>query len=478
MARELIWNVYDYHDQSITDVFELLSNRIETQPENLLFTLIFLLAVIHSFVAPLLLKAASKRIRRHEMPIDPVAGGSKSEIPKRTGHFSKETFFWEMVYFFGEIEVVFGLWAIPLLLSMVWFFDWDTPVAYIKSNHYTEAAYLFVSMAIAATYPVIRFVEQVSEKVMGWFEDTPLTWWMTLLTLGPLFASYLKDTSMMTIVAILLMRHFYIFRPPLKLALATQSLLFVNMGVAGSLTSVASPTALLVSGPWGWDTGFMFFTFGWKAMVGIITVNVVYWFLFRESFAALNRKAKTMFLQKVEVVDVPFWVTGVHLAFLVWVILTNNEPALYLGAFVLFLGFYQATHPYQIALSLRVPILIAFFVASLELHASLQGWWAEAFLESFKEQVLPFVALVLTTICHNSMVVYLATFVPHLTDRAKEAYFSGAIAASGLTLISSGANLIGYKVLSQAFDEPIAPSTIFIYSFLPTFIMLAIFLYL
>jgi hypothetical protein len=46
----------------------------------------------------------------------------------------------------------------------------------------------------------------------------------------------------------------------------------------------------MVAGPWDWGMGHMLGHFGWKAAIGIMTANVLYWFLFRAEFETLRRK--------------------------------------------------------------------------------------------------------------------------------------------------------------------------------------------
>ncbi len=37
-----------------------------------------------------------------------------------------------LMHFIGEVEVVFGLWAVALLFGIVFFFDWPTAVDYVE----------------------------------------------------------------------------------------------------------------------------------------------------------------------------------------------------------------------------------------------------------------------------------------------------------------------------------------------------------
>ena len=113
---------------------------------------------------------------------------------------------------------------------------------------------------------------------------------MTILTLGPLLGSLITEPAAMTICALLLVRKFYQLEPSPKLKYATLGLLFVNISVGGTLTHFAAPPVLMVAAPWGWGTGHMLLHFGWKAAVGIVISNLLYWVLFRKEFDALRDK--------------------------------------------------------------------------------------------------------------------------------------------------------------------------------------------
>ena len=44
----------------------------------------------------------------------------------------------EIYHLLGEIEVVFGLWAIVLGLAVAFFYDWHTFTSYLDGLHYSE----------------------------------------------------------------------------------------------------------------------------------------------------------------------------------------------------------------------------------------------------------------------------------------------------------------------------------------------------
>jgi Na+/H+ antiporter NhaD/arsenite permease-like protein len=50
--------------------------------------------------------------------------------------------------------------------------------------------------------------------------------------------------------------------------------------VGGTLTHFAAPPVLMVAGTWGWGFSHMLLHFGWKAVIGILFANTLYYFYF------------------------------------------------------------------------------------------------------------------------------------------------------------------------------------------------------
>ena len=60
------------------------------------------------------------------------------------------------LHFIGEVELVFGLWVIPLILVFVSYRGWETPRRYINDTvNYTEPIFVVVIMVLASTSPII-----------------------------------------------------------------------------------------------------------------------------------------------------------------------------------------------------------------------------------------------------------------------------------------------------------------------------------
>ncbi len=228
---------------------------------------------------------------------------------------------------------------------------------------------------------------------------SPAAWWFSILTLGPLLGSLITEPAAMTICALLLARRFYQQGPSPRFAYATLGLLFVNISVGGTLTHFAAPPVLMVAGKWGWGGMHMLTHFGWKAVAGILAANIVYALYFRHELAALKGRDAG---EKASEPKVPGWVTFSHMLFLVWTVMNSHYPALFIGGFLFYLGFLQATEHHQSDLQLRPALLVGFFLAGLVVHGGLQGWWIAPVLSRLSEVPLFVGAAVLTAFNDNA----------------------------------------------------------------------------
>ncbi len=276
-----------YHDAD-QGILGRLTGRIQAEPFNLVGTVIFLLAICHTFL--------SGSLREHSLRL---AHAHEQKIADGTAPLNSVSHGARVLHFLSEIEVVFGLWAIPLLISVFFFFDWPTVVGYVShSVDYTEAGFVVVIMALASTRPILKLSEAAMSRIARLFGGSLTAWWMTILTFGPLLSSLITEPAAMTICAMLLVQKFYRLDPSPGLKYATLGLLFVNVSVGGTLTHFAAPPVLMVAGPWGWGTSHMALNFGWKAAVGIVIANSLYWYLFRKDFAALREKFEAQVLEE------------------------------------------------------------------------------------------------------------------------------------------------------------------------------------
>jgi hypothetical protein len=448
-----------------------LLDRARIDPFNVVATAVFLVAVVHTFAAARF-AALAHSLQHHHDEVNRAAGRPPS--PSLTA---------ELMHFLGEVEVVFGLWAVVLGIAIASYFGWPTAKHYLNDTvNYTEPLFVVVIMALASTRPVIGFAESALRRLARLGGSTPAAWWVTILTVGPLLGSFITEPAAMTICALLLARQFYDLQPSTRLKYGTIGLLFVNISIGGTLTHFAAPPVLMVARPWGWDTAFMLGHFGGRATIAIVISNVLYFMIFRRELLGLSSRSPVADVEQPDeeatasrLLPVPAWITMVHLAFMAWTVFTAHYPALFLGGFLFFLGFARATSVYQSRVELRTPLLVGFFLAGLVIHGGLQGWWIAPVLGSLSETPLFIGATLLTAFNDNALITYLSTLVPNLGDALKVAVVEGAVAGGGLTVIANAPNPAGQALLGRFFDDAISPAGLATGALLPTLVASAVF---
>src|SRR5688572_31271596 len=56
----------------------------------------------------------------------------------------------------GEVEAVFGFWAVILLVFMALAYGWGAASEYLDSRHFVEPMFVFVIMVIAGSRPIMQ----------------------------------------------------------------------------------------------------------------------------------------------------------------------------------------------------------------------------------------------------------------------------------------------------------------------------------
>jgi len=446
-----------------------LADRIAIDPFNAVATGIFALAILHTFSASRFAGRARQVQLRHDARLraanQPVTPSIAAEV----------------LHFFGEVEVVFGLWCIPLLAAITIDRGWPTATHYVNDTvNFIEPLFVVVIMALASTRPILTFAESALRHVAKIGGGTPAAWWFTIMTLGPILGSFITEPGAMTISALLLARQFYDLEPSRRLKYATLGVLFVNVSIGGTLTHFAAPPVLMVARTWEWDTPFMLGHFGWRAVAAIVLANVTYYAAFRSELAALGRRHPVPDVEEparssanerpIRLLPVPGWLVVIHMLFMAWTVFNAHYPALCIGGFLIFLGVARATAMYQTEIDLKGPLLVGFFLAGLVIHGGLQAWWIAPVLGSLSEEPLFYGATLLTAINDNALITYLGSLVPNLADSFKLALVEGAVTGGGLTVIANAPNPAGQAILGRFFGGSVSPFYLFLGALVPTLI--------
>jgi hypothetical protein len=349
----------------------------------------------------------------------------------------------------GEIEVVFGFWALVMVLAMTVLSGSGPAITYVESRQYTEPMFVFVIMVVAASRPVLVALRQSIAALANLAPiATPLATVWLCLALVPLLGSLVTEPAAMTLAALLLAPQ--VFRPgvPEWLKYGALGVLFVNISIGGTLTSYAAPPVLMVAGAWAWDSAFMAATFGWRAALAVLVNASVVTLLLRRHLQARASPDRADDLPPV-----PMLVSAVHLAFLAAVVALAHHPVLFIGLFLFFLGFTQAYQRYQQPLLIKEALLVAFFLAGLVLLGGMQHWWLEPIVSQLHANALFFGALGLTAVTDNAALTYLGSLIEGLEPQAQYSLVAGAVAGGGLTVIANAPNPAGVALLRTGFND-------------------------
>ncbi|RZM04696.1 MAG: hypothetical protein EOP73_00755 [Variovorax sp.] len=381
-----------------------------------------------------------------------------------------------LFHLLGEVEVVFGFWAIVLVLVMALVSGGGAALDYAESRNYTEPLFVFVVMVIAASRPVLRTVMSLVNAVARWMPvRTPLaTAWLGLAAV-PLLGSLITEPAAMTIAALMLASQ--IFRPqvPERVKYLALGVLFVNVSIGGTLTSYAAPPVLMVATTWQWDSAFMLANFGWKAAIAVLVNATVATYVLRTHL----RPAPVGNDELPEEARVPLSVVVVHLGLLAGVVLFAHHPVVFLGLFLMFLGFTQAYERHQSPLILKEALLVGFFLAGLVVLGGMQQWWLQPIVSALAPLALFVGALGLTAITDNAALTYLGSLIVGIPDASKYMLVAGAVAGGGLTVIANAPNPAGVALLKRGFaDETIGAGGLLLGALGPTLVAAAAFLLL
>ena len=139
--------------------------------------------------------------------------------------------------------------------------------------------------------------------------------------------------------------------------------------------------------------------------------------------------------------------------FLAAVVVLGHHPVLFLGIFMLFLGFTQAYQRYQNPLIIKEGLLVGFFLAGLVVLGGMQQWWLQPIVSGLAPLALFFGALGLTAVTDNAALTYLGSLISGISAQSQYMLVAGAVAGGGLTVIANAPNPAGVSLLRRGFED-------------------------
>ncbi|MFC0349535.1 putative Na+/H+ antiporter [Undibacterium danionis] len=409
----------------------------------LIAAILFAIALLHTF--------ATKQFER-----------LAHRYPKHAGLF----------HLLGEVEVVFGFWALVLIFCMAALVGGENALHYAESRQYTEPLFVFVVMVIAASRPILQLVMNSVGFIARLIplRTSLVSAWLGLAVV-PLLGSIITEPAAMTIAALVLAPQVFRTDVPERVKYLALGALFVNISIGGTLTAFAAPPVLMIASAWQWDSLYMLTTFGWKAAVAVLinaTIAVV--------VLSKHLQPQTSRANPEQQKTVPILLSIVHIAFLVGVVSFAHHPVAFLGLFLMFLGVAQAYERHQNPLIIKEALLVAFFLAGLVVLGGMQQWWLQPLVSTMSPKILYFGATALTAVTDNAALTYLGSLIAGISDEAKYSLVAGAVTGGGLTMIANAPNPAGVALLKRGFaDASIGAGSLFLGALIPTLVAILAF---
>ena len=371
----------------------------------------------------------------------------------------------KILHMLGEVEIVFGFWAIILVLFFFISSGKNDVVNYLNNQSYVEPLFVFAIMVIAASKPILDFsltcVKQISKLLPI---NHSLRLFFVTMSFVPLLGSFITEPAAMTLGALILKEHFYSKNISNKFKYGIIGALFVNVSIGGAMTPFAAPPILMVAAKWNWDLMFMLNTFAWRTALAVFTNSLILTIIFRKELI----KIKNLNIKQN---NTPFFILFIHLILLIGVIFFVHDLIIFLGIFVIFLGIASSYDQFQNKLILKEAFLVSLFLTGLVILGGQQKWWLQPLLNKLSPDQIYYAATALTAITDNAALTYLGSLVDGLSDQFKYALAAGAITGGGLTVIANAPNPAGYSILSKNFyGNTISPLYLFLAALGPTIV--------
>ncbi len=383
----------------------------------------------------------------------------------------KKTFFhhtWR--HYLIEIECIFLLWGVLLMLGMLLRQGVGTSLAYLGNISYTEPLFMVGMLLVCSTTAILDAAQYGVRRWANFFAKNThasfaCSYYFVVLAILPLLGSLITEVAAMVLAANMLRPYFKQASKPLQYA--TLAALCVNISVGGAITPFAAPPVLMVARPWGWDLAFMLQHFAWRVVFITVINALLLVYLFK-------KELKTIHLPHIYArMDLP----GLLSAGLSFVFLIYHAHHLFglIITLALFL-FYASQSGMLERLPIKASILVGVFLLGLMLLGNAQAWWIAPYMETLTGIKAFFLSLGLSAVMDNAAITYLATLVPNTGIAFQYKVVAAALAAGGLTILANAPNLILVQTIQRVRQQSVNHLLWFLWALPATFVAILLFL--
>ncbi|NGX39882.1 MAG: hypothetical protein KR126chlam1_01219 [Chlamydiae bacterium] len=396
-------------------------------------TIIFFIAVAHAFFSDKFLKIAHK-----------------FEAPSKRG------FAYVGFAFLGNVAIIFGFWMIPILLYMLIMQGVSPTYDFLHSMDFREPFAYFVLITLAMTRPLRQLFESLMIRMSHSVKHQLIFWWCGTILFSSILTGIFSEIAIMTLACLYLAEKFFPLKPGRSLSYFTLALLLVGISIGTTIIPVNFTFLIdfLTQGKIShWE---IFRLFGWKMLIGLVVIILGGALLFRKELDSLQKTFKKA--------GKPPRISSREIIYgLLFFTASFGKGNMYLLLMVIAIVIILHKYPYRIKgeegeLSLYIPLLIAFFTYTLELHASLQAWWVTPLLERLQGGSAYVTTFFLTGLNEHVPLEALKVSLQGKAEGIKFFSYLAVLTGGGLTIIAKSANIVAKKTLIEHFpDRVISP---------------------
>ena len=130
----------------------------------------------------------------------------------------------------GEVEVVFGFWAMVMIVGIVVLNGEHAALTYIESRNFTEPMFVFAIMVVAGSRPILRLAERLVRAAARLLPvRRGMGMYFLTLSLVPVLGSLITEPGAMTLAALMLRDGVFSQGISRTLKYGTLGVLFVNI---------------------------------------------------------------------------------------------------------------------------------------------------------------------------------------------------------------------------------------------------------
>lgn len=348
----------------------------------------------------------------------------------------------------SHLTFIFAIWLFPTFVVVAFYGGFDFVSEVISGADLREPFSNFTFIFLALAPAVRRFFYQLSERVAGFIGGSSFAFWASTLLLGSLLSGVISEAAVMVLVCSAMAERFFAIRPSAHFAYLTLAVMLSVLSIGAFILPYNLTASMDLTTAWGWTHLTVLSELSWRALLTVVVIGALGGLLLRKEFSTMDQSIARG-EEEPMVIDSKLLFYG--FCFLLAGALENYS--FFLVGIVACICVIEREEGDVLKHHQRLylPLLIALFNYSMEVHAYLLAPSIEGFYAMTDSSLFP------------TLTIILAGLNEHLPGGNWINVFSGrdlsiqglgllALATGGgLALFSTSVNVVAKKMLGDQF---------------------------